>query len=157
MDIFIQIIAILLGIIGLIGCLLPIIPGPPVSWAGLLVLYIWGSEPMTLKFLLIWLAITIIVTVLDYIVPAYFTKITGGSKIAARGSLVGMFIGIIFFPPTGMIVGAFLGAVLAEVIFNGKELRKSIKPALGSFLGFIFGTFLKLVASGLMLFYIFKY
>jgi hypothetical protein len=112
---------------------------------------------MTLKFLLIWLAITIIVTVLDYIVPAYFTKITGGSKIAARGSLVGMFIGIIFFPPTGMIVGAFLGAVLAEVIFNGKELRKSIKPALGSFLGFIFGTFLKLVASGLMLFYIFKY
>ncbi|MDD2594485.1 MAG: DUF456 domain-containing protein [Bacteroidales bacterium] len=153
----IEAVAIILGIVGLIGCILPIIPGPPVSWAGLLVLFFWGKEPMTLKFLIIWLVITIIVTVLDYVVPAYFTRVTGGSKIAARGSLAGMLVGIVFFPPWGMIAGAFIGALLSEVIFNGQQLKNSVKPALGSFLGFICGTFLKLVASGVMLFYIFKY
>ncbi len=153
----IDIIAVILGIVGIIGCMLPVLPGPPISWAGLLVLYFWGNEPMSLKFLLIWLGITIVVTVLDYVVPAYFTRVTGGSKVAARGSLAGMLIGIIFFPPVGMIVGAFLGAMLAEIIFNGKELKHSLKPALGSFLGFICGTFIKLVSSGVMMFYIIKY
>lgn len=153
----IEAIAVILGIVGIIGCLLPVLPGPPISWAALLVLYLWGKDEMSTKFLIIWLIITIIVTILDYVVPAYFTRVTGGSKVAARGSLAGMLIGILFFPPWGMIIGAFLGALLAEVIFNGKEFKKSIRPALGSFVGFFCGTFLKLVASGVMMFYIIKY
>ncbi|MFA7034663.1 MAG: DUF456 domain-containing protein, partial [Bacteroidales bacterium] len=113
----IEAIAVILGIVGIIGCLLPVLPGPPISWAALLVLYLWGKDEMSTKFLIIWLIITIIVTILDYVVPAYFTRVTGGSKVAARGSLAGMLIGILFFPPWGMIIGAFLGALLAEVIF----------------------------------------
>lgn len=153
----INILAILLAIVGLVGCILPVLPGPPISWSALLLLYFFGNGEMSLKFLLVWLGITVIVTILDYLVPAQFTRITGGSKVAGRGSLVGLFAGLIFFPPWGMIIGAFLGAVAAEVIINRTALADSIKPALGSFAGFITGTFLKLVASGLMFWYLFRF
>jgi Uncharacterized protein conserved in bacteria len=153
----IDILAIILGLVGLVGCILPVIPGPPLTWAGLLLLYIWGDCGVSTKFLLIWLAVTVVVTVLDYIVPSYFTRVTGGSKAAGRGSLVGLFLGIIFFPPWGMIIGAFLGALLAEMLINGREMKGSIKPALGSFLGFLCGTFMKLVSCGVMLFYMIKF
>jgi uncharacterized protein len=157
MNIFLEIFTIILGIIGIIGCVLPIIPGPPVSYVGMLLLYIWGTnvrDDLTARVMVVWLIITILVTVLDYIVPAYFTKLTGGSKSAARASLVGMIIGIIFFPPIGMIIGAFLGAMVAEILIEGKQLKQSLKPAIGSFLGFLVGTGFKLIASGVMLYYI---
>ena len=153
----VNILAIIIAIIGIIGCFLPIIPGPPVSWGALLLLYFFGNGEMSLQFLLIWLGITIVVTVLDYVVPSQFTRLTGGSKAAGRGSLVGMLIGLIFFPPWGMIIGAFLGALASEILINSNTISGSIKPALGAFLGFLAGTFIKLVASGLMFWYLFKY
>jgi len=152
-----KIISVILGIVGLVGCILPVLPGPPLSWVGLLLLYLTGPEGMTLGFLLFWLAVAIVVTVLDYIVPSWVTKKAGGSKAAARGTLVGMLIGIIFFPPWGMIAGAFLGALLSEIIINGNDLDRSLKPAFGSFLGFLLSTGLKLTASGVMMFYIIKF
>ena len=139
------------------GCILPVIPGPPLSWVGLLLLYFTHPEGLTPLFLVIWLAVTVAVTILDYVVPSWITARTGGSKAAARGTLVGLFVGLIFFPPWGMIVGSFLGALLAEVFINGSELSKSLKPAFGSFLGFLLSTGLKLTASGVMLFYIIKF
>lgn len=154
---WIGILATVLGLAGLAGCILPVIPGPPISWAGLLVLYLWGKDdPFTARFLMVWLVITVAVTIVDYIVPAFFTRVSGGSKAAGRGSLVGLFAGLIFFPPMGMIAGAFIGALLAEILINGRELRTSIKPALGSFAGFLCGTFIKLVSSGIMLFHIIR-
>ena len=90
MDIAISILAIVAGIIGIVGSILPALPGPPVSWVGMLVLYLWGSgtnasgEPMSLKVLLIWLVVTAVVTIVDYLVPMYFTKVTGGSKYAEK-------------------------------------------------------------------------
>ena len=145
-----DIIAVLLSLSGIAGCFLPVIPGPPLSWCALLLLYFFGNGQMSLTFLLIWLGITVAVTILDYVVPARFTRVTGGSKAAGRGSMVGLIIGMIFFPPWGMIAGAFLGAMAAEVIVNGSSLADSVKPALGSFLGFVFGTLIKLIASGMM-------
>ena len=152
-----KIIAVILGIVGLVGCILPVLPGPPLSWAGLLLVYLTGPEGMTTGFLLFWLAVAIVVTVLDYVVPSWVTKKTGGSRAAARGTLVGLVLGIIFFPPWGMIVGAFFGALLSEIIFNGSDLDRSLKPAFGSFLGFLLSTGLKLTASGVMMFYIIKF
>lgn len=153
----VNIIAVIIGLIGIIGCFLPVIPGPPVSWGALSLLYFFGNGEMSLEFLLIWLAITIVVTILDYVVPAQFTRLTGGSKAAGRGSLVGLLLGLIFFPPWGMIAGAFLGALLAEVFINRSSVADSVKPALGSFAGFFFGTFIKLVASVLMFWFMFRY
>ena len=154
---WINIIAVIIGLVGLVGCFLPVLPGPPISWGALLLLYFFGNGEMSLRFLLIWLGITIIVTILDYIVPAQFTRVTGGSKAAGRGSLAGLIAGLIFFPPWGMIAGAFLGALLAEVLVNRSSIADSVKPAFGSFLGFLTGTFLKFVSSAMMFWYMFRF
>lgn len=154
---WIDIIAVIIALAGIVGCFLPVIPGPPLSWGALLLLYFFGNGKMSLAFLMIWLGVTIVVTVLDYIVPAHFTRLSGGSKAAGRGSLVGLVAGLVFFPPWGMIAGAFLGALAAEVIINRSSIAESLRPALGSFAGFLCGTFLKLIASGLMFWYMFRF
>ena len=162
METFVAIAAIVLGIIGIVGSIVPALPGPPLGWLGLLVLYIWGTgtnaagDPMSTSFLLIWLGIVIVVSILDYIVPAYFTKLTGGSKYAGWGAVAGLFIGLIF-PPIGIILGTLLGAFAAELIFAEKDAANSVKSALGAFLGFLFGTGIKLITCAVMLFYIVIY
>ena len=162
METFIAILAIILGIVGIIGSVAPGLPGPPLSWLGMLALYIWGGgtngagNPMTTKFLLLWLAAVVVISILDYIVPAYFTKLTGGSKWGGWGAIAGLFIGLIY-PPVGMIVGSLLGAFVAELLFAGKDAVASIKSAFGAFLGFLFGTGIKLICSAVMLFYIIIY
>jgi uncharacterized protein YqgC (DUF456 family) len=159
MSIVIIIMAVLAGIIGIAGSILPGLPGPPVSWAGLLILYLWGNgtngagDPISTKFLLIWLAITIVVCVVDYVVPAYFTRITGGSKAAGRGAIIGLIVGM-FVPPVGIILGTLGGAFLAEYLVARKDGWESSKSAIGALLGFFFGTGIKLIASGLMMYHI---
>ena len=163
MSTFIIVIAITFGLVGIVGSVLPVLPGPPISWLGMLVLYIWGrgtdsatGAPMSTKLLIVWLVITIIVTVIDYLVPAWITKTTGGSRYASRGALAGMLVGL-FFTPVGILIGTIAGAFLAEMLFNNQGLGQSIKSAFGAFLGFILGTGLKLTASGIMFYYIIVY
>ena len=162
METFIAILALLLGIVGIVGSIAPGLPGPPLSWVGLLIIYLWGGgtdgagNEMSLTFLLIWLAVTIVITILDYVVPAYFTKLTGGSKAGGWGAIIGLFAGLVY-PPVGMILGSLVGAFVAELVFAKKDTVTSLKSALGAFLGFIFGTGAKLIASGIMLFYIFVF
>lgn len=161
MELFIQIMAVLAGVVGIIGSVLPALPGPPLSWVGLLLLYFWGGtdgngSTMSLTLLLVWLAITVIVSVVDYYVPLKFTKITGGSKYAGRGALIGMVLGIIF-TPIGMLLGSFLGAFVGEMVYARKDVADSLTAALGSFLGFLVGTGIKLMTSVIMMFYIIIY
>ncbi len=159
MELLLEITAILFGIIGVLGAILPILPGPPISFAGMALLYFFvdgAKDDISQKALIFWLVMSIIVTIVDYIVPAYFTKATGGSKTASRASMVGLVLGIIFFPPFGMIIGAFLGALLAEMYLEKKDFNRSFKAAMGSFFGFLIGTGLKLITSAIMLYYIFK-
>ncbi|MBQ8573781.1 MAG: DUF456 domain-containing protein [Bacteroidales bacterium] len=150
MDILISILAILAGIIGIAGSILPGLPGTPVSWIGLLILYIWGPEEMPLKTLIIWGIVVAIVSVIDYVVPMWFTKVTGGSKYAERGALVGLIAGIIL-TPIGMILGSFLGAFLFELYYTRQGAPQALKAAIGSFLGFITGTGLKTIVACIIL------
>ena len=150
------ILAILAGVLGIAGSILPGLPGTPISWVGLLLLYIWGPEEMPMKTLIIWGVVTILVSVIDYVVPMYFTKMTGGSKYAERGAVMGMIIGIVF-TPIGMILGSFLGAFLMELHKGNKTPAAALKIAFGSFLGFITGTGLKTIVSVLILWRIFVF
>lgn len=162
MDTLIAIIAVFAGLVGIAGSIIPALPGPPISWAGLLVLYLLGSgtdssgEPMSMAFLLVWLGVTVAVTIIDYLVPAYFTKLTGGSKMAGRGAFLGLVVGMVF-PPVGIILGTLCGAFLAELVFDGKNGVESAKSALGALLGFLFGTGIKLITCALMMYYIIVY
>lgn len=150
METIIIILAILAGVIGIAGSILPGLPGTPVSWVGLLLLYIWGPEEMALKTLVIWGIVVAIVSVIDYIVPMWFTKVTGGSKYAERGAIAGLILGIIF-TPIGMILGSFLGALLCEWYYTRQGFGQAFKAAVGSFLGFIMGTGLKTIVAAIMM------
>ena len=156
-----EILAIIAALIGLTGSIVPGIPGPPVSWVGLLFVYFAGcpgktGEPMSATFLFVWLAITVVVTVMDYVIPAWFTRVTGGHKAAATGAILGLIVGLLV-PPVGMIVGSLLGAFFAELGVTDKGAWGAFKASIGAFLGFVFGTGVKLIASGVMAYYIFVY
>lgn len=162
MEILIMILAILAGVIGIAGSILPGLPGTPFSWVGMLILYIWGNgtnaagDPMSLKTLIVWGVVVVVVSIIDYVVPMYFTKLTGGSKYAERGAMIGLVVGIIL-TPIGMILGSFLGAFIAEMAYAKKDAASSVKAATGSFLGFITGTGIKTIASVLIMWQIIVY
>ena len=159
MEIIIDILAIIAALAGLAGCLVPAIPGPPLSYASVLILYLFNNpeNEITSRFLMIWIAIVAVATIMDYVIQPYFTKITGGSKLAVRCSIAGLIAGMIFFPPVGIILGPFIGAFIAEFIINKKPLKNSLAAAGGAFLGFILGTGLKLAVSGTLLYYTIRF
>ncbi|MBO5545687.1 MAG: DUF456 domain-containing protein, partial [Bacteroidales bacterium] len=94
MNTFMIIVAVILGVVGIAGSILPGLPGPPLSWIGVLLIYFFGGDPMSQTLLFVLLAVTIVVTVVDYLVPAWFTKVTGGSKYAAWGAILGLLAGL---------------------------------------------------------------
>ncbi len=157
MNVVMIVLAVILGLLGIVGSIVPGIPGPPLSWIGLLLIYFFGGDPMSRTLLFVMLAVTIVVTVVDYLVPAWFTKVTGGSKYAAWGAILGLLAGLIFPLPGGMIVTSLAGAFLAEFLIAGKGAGASVKSSLGAFLGFLSGTGIKLIASAVMLYYIIAY
>ena len=154
-----EIFAIICAVLGIIGSIVPGLPGPPLSWVGLLLVFFAGNrgecEPISTTFLLVWLGITTVVTILDYVLPGWFAKSTGGHKEASWGAIIGLFAGM-FLTPIGMLAGALLGAFIGEFYFAQQDAMHSVKASLGAFLGFIFSTGMKLIAAGIMAFYIFK-
>jgi uncharacterized protein YqgC (DUF456 family) len=139
-------------IVGIIGCVLPVIPGQVLSWGSLVFLQFTADPPFTARFIVIWALITAAVTALDYFVPIWGTKKLGGSKKGIWGATIGLVIGIFFFPPFGLIIGPFIGAYLGELI-AGKDSRTAFRSGLGSFVGFVAGTMMKLVISFIMGYY----
>lgn len=151
MDIVWTVFGGILMLAGIIGCLLPFLPGPPLSYLGLLLLQIKETAPFTTKFLIIWAVIVIAITVMDYLVPIYGTKRFGGTKFGLWGCAIGLVAGF-WFGPIGIIAGPFLGALLGEWLGN-RDSDQAFRAAIGSFVGFLFGTVLKLIASGIMTYY----
>ena len=151
MEILFLIIGILLLIIGLAGCILPVLPGPIISFLALLVMQFGMNAPFTESFLIQWGLLTLAVMLLDYIIPAWGTKKFGGSKAGVWGSIIGLTIGL-FAGPFGIITGPFLGALTGELI-TGKPLDRALKAAFGSFVGFLGGTLLKLTIAIVLAYY----
>ena len=146
---------IILMITGLFGCVLPLLPGPPLNYAGLLLLHFTTGFQFSTRFLVIWSIVTIVVYALDYVIPVWGTKKFGGSKRGVWGSMIGLIAGMFFFPPFGIIIGPFVGAVIGELT-AGKDSKAALKSGFGSFVGFLTGTILKLIASGMMTWYFAK-
>lgn len=146
MDILLIILGAICMIIGLAGCILPMIPGPPVAYAGLLLLHFTEKAQFTTAQLLTWLFIIILLQVLDYFIPMLGSKYSGGSRWGTRGCLIGTVAGL-FFMPWGIILGPFLGAFLGELL-GGRKTDQALKSGLGSLFGFLFGTVLKCIVCG---------
>jgi uncharacterized protein YqgC (DUF456 family) len=150
-DYILLILGVFLMILGIIGCLVPVLPGPPFSFLGLILLHLTRFGHFTNAALIILGAVAVMVTILDYIVPVWGTKRFGGSKYGTRGATVGLIIGL-FLGPMGIILGPLIGAFVGEMIFKD-DINYAFKAGFGSLLGFLTGIGLKLVASFVMTFY----
>jgi uncharacterized protein YqgC (DUF456 family) len=147
---------LILAIAGMVGCILPIIPGPIVSFCALIILsWIKNWQIFSQTFLIIMGILTALLTMLDYVAPALGAKKFGASKRGLWGSAIGMIIGIFFIPPWGMIVGAFIGALVGELA-SGKSGGKALRAGWGILVGNILGIGLKLAFTAVVLFYYIK-
>lgn len=135
---------ILLGI-GFLGTFVPILPGAPLAWAGLLLAYFSDYNEISLTILIITAIVAIVVSIVDNIFPITMTKKTGGSKAATTGSTIGLIVGL-FIGPAGIILGPFCGALVGELLENNGEFKPALKVAWGAFLGFLLGTGIKMAA-----------
>lgn len=146
MDIILVILGILCLIIGLAGCFLPIMPGPPIAYAGLVLLHFTDNVQFSIAQLFIWLVVVVVVQILDYFVPTLGSKYSGSSRWGIRGCLAGTIIGL-FFMPWGILLGPFFGAFIGELL-GGKETKQALKSGFGALAGFLLGTVMKCVVVG---------
>jgi len=156
LDTVLIVIGFLFQVVGLAGCVLPWLAGPPFNFLGLILLCLAkGWDTFSPAFLIVMGALTLLTTVLDYVLPMAGAKKYGSTKRGFWGAFFGMVIGVVLFPPFGMIIGAFLGAVAGE-ISAGKKNAEAMKAGWGVFLGVITALILKLLVSGIMTFFFVK-
>ena len=146
MDVVIIILSGILLLIGIAGSLLPVLPGLPLSYLGILLLHIATDYDFSITFLVVWAVLILLLQLLDYYVPIWGTRRYGGSKKGVWGSTVGLLVGF-FMGPWGIILGPFIGAFIGERLSH-KDIQRSLQAAVGSFVGIFFGAVLKLIAGG---------
>ena len=151
-EVIVIIVGFLVAIVGLVGCVIPAIPGPPLNFLSLVILEIGIRDAFSAEFYITWGIITVVVTVLDYVLPVWGAKFYKSSKYGIWGAVMGMILGIVFFPPFGMIIGLFLGAVIGELI-AGKEHWEAVKVGTVTFVASILMILVKLAVSGIMTYY----
>jgi len=151
-EIIIILIGAILSIAGLMGCIFPTLPGPPLNYIAILLVHFTGLAEYSNHFLITYFLLNIAVIVFDYALPVYGAKFYGASKKGIWGSILGLIIGTIFFPPFGMILGVLVGAIIGELI-AGKNESEALKAGFATFIASIIMIITKLVLSGLMTFY----
>ena len=160
MTVFLIIASLVLALVGLVGAIVPDIAGPPFSFLGVLAVSFVAGVNHSTQFLVVMGILGAIIFVLDYVVPIWGTKTLGGTKAGVRGSTIGLILGLLFtiFFPIGFIavlLGPFIGAYIGEKS-AGVDDHLAWRSALGSFLGFLAGTFIKVVYAVVCLFFIIK-
>ena len=143
MDILLVVLSFLCIVIGIIGCLVPILPGASLAYLGLLLLHFTEKVHFSYFQLIIWLLLVVVLQILDYVTPILGSKYSGGTTYGKRGCLAGTFAGM-FFMPWGILVGPFVGAVVGELL-GGSNWRCAFRSGIGSLLGFVLGTLIKIV------------
>lgn len=148
------IIGILLVLTGIAGSLLPLLPGPPVAYAGLLLQQLRTPDPFTARFLWIWAGVVVISLILDYVIPAWGTRKYGGTSYGVWGCTLGFLLAF-WMGPWGVVIGPFIGAFAGEML-AGQNSQQSLRAAWGSFVGFLFGSLLKLILCFIFLYFIIR-
>ncbi|NLZ53058.1 MAG: DUF456 domain-containing protein [Thermoanaerobacteraceae bacterium] len=155
MEILPLVICIILFILGLLGTVLPVLPGAILIYGGMLIYGIMtGFESINVNFFLLQALILIIIFLIDFIASIIGTRHFGGSKQAIWGAGIGTILGLILMPPIGIFIGPFLGAVIAEILL-GNELQQAVRVGIGSLIGILGGTLLKLCMEIIMIIYFF--
>ena len=140
-----------LTILGIIGCLIPVVPGPLLSYCGVLCLLLTDAQP-SMTTLVAFGAATIVVSILDYVIPMVGAKRFNCSKFGTWGAAIGTIVGLFFFP-LGLILGPFLGAFIVELLVK-KSVPAAALGGLGALLGFLASVFIKILLCAGMLAYV---
>lgn len=138
--------------VGLAGCFLPLLPGPPIAYLGLWLLQWTDRVQFSYTHLLVWGLLVVLVQLLDYVTPVLGAKYSGGSKWGNWGCAIGTVVGFFFFPPWGILVGPFAGAVIGELL-AGKETAIAFKAGIGALLGFLFSVVIKTALCGYFIYW----
>lgn len=154
MTTFLLILALVLGLIGLAGAVLPVLPGTVLSYLGLLCLGFVPESSVGTSVMLTWALVALVVIVSDYFLPGYFSKLCGGTKAGITGATIGAILGVFFLNVLGIVLGPFVGAVVGEMVSGKLPLRKAIVVGLGALMSFFVGTGVKLVVGIWMLYII---
>ena len=154
LDIVLVILGFCLIVGGIVGCIVPAMPGPPLSFVALLLLQITRFGDFSVRFLVIAAGVTVIITVVDYALPVWGTRKWGGTRAGIIGAVIGLLVGLLF-APVGIIVGPFAGAVVGELL-TGRNADTALRSGFGSFIGFLFGTVMKLTVCLAFTFYFIK-
>lgn len=151
MDLFLIITAGILLLLGFAGSILPLLPGIPLSYVGILLLHFTQKVSFSTEFLVFWAVVVILVQLLDTFIPIWGTKKFGGTRFGIIGCTIGLLVGL-FFGPVGIILGPFVGAIVGELI-AGQQSHKAFRAAFGSFVGLLAGTVAKLVVAGFLIYH----
>jgi hypothetical protein len=154
MDWFWIIAGFILVLGGLAASVMPLLPGPPIAYLGLLIQQLRTDKPFTTNFLLVWACVIVVILILDFLVPIWGTKRFGGTKYGVWGCTLG-FILAFWMGPVGVISGPFIGAFIGEMIAN-QDSKKALRAAIGAFVGFLLSSLIKIVACFAMLYYLIK-
>ncbi len=155
LDIILILAGFILIIVGIVGCIVPMLPGIPLSYLGIILLHFTSWVDFSPEFLIVWGVIVIGVQLLDYYVPIWGSKKFGGGTKGAWGSAIGVVAGMFIFPPLGIIIFPFVGAVIGELI-DEKEPKAALKAGFGAFIGFVAGTVMKLAVAIILAIYFLK-
>lgn len=145
LDIVFVVVAALLLLAGFVGTVVPVLPGTPLAWCGLLCAYFSKYCAVPIWILVATGFVAATVSVLDNIMPIAMTKKSGGSKWGMWGSTIGLIVGL-FAGPLGILVCPFFGALIGELFHDSSDFKKSLNAAFGAFKGFLAGIGIKMAA-----------
>jgi len=141
--------ALILLVIGFLGVFVPLVPGVPLAWLGILIYALLTDfTGLSLTSVLVFLGLTILSMIVDFIAPLAGAKKYQASKFGIVGCSLGLLLGL-FFGPLGIIFGPIAGAFLGELL-AGKKTEQAVKSALGTFLGFLASAILKIIVILIM-------
>ncbi len=129
------ILGVILALAGIVGSFIPALPGPSLSFGALLILYlVKGANIISVQTLFLFGFAMLILIALDYFAPIFGAKVFGATRKGLIGAFIGGFLGVLFFPPLGIFIGSFFGAVIAEIL-NGKRAEDALRAGVGTLLG----------------------
>lgn len=145
-EVAVLIIGLLLNGLGILGCIIPALPGPLLSWLSLFLFFLLPEHEISITTLTITGILMAIVTALDYVVPVLGARKFGSSREGVIGGTIGIVVGLFFFPPIGIILGPLVGTIVGDLIAGG-TFAKALNSGVGSLIGFVIGTSIKLIYS----------
>ncbi len=150
LHIVLYVIAALLIVAGVAGTILPVLPGVPLVFAGMLIAA-WtdGFQHVGAISLIILGLLAVIALVVDFVAGLLGAKRVGASRLALFGAVVGTLVGIFFGIP-GLLIGPFAGALLGELV-AGSTMRRATDVGVAAWLGFLIGAVFKLALCFAML------